>query len=297
MFSPIDAPFLTPDPSHMHAESWHFSTGELRRELPSHLSHWTQGTSLRLTRNVQVDRCAILSQTGLPESARLGIVVSWMSGETKIRRRVFRADIEDSPLNLIANLDGDEIGGTISIRTSLILNESVQGVADWVASEVGSVLLQEDVRLSLGSGDTGFPMAVVDFAMTHLPPGASWHLETTTSLEARFSSSFQVLINDHDEKLVKAMEAEKPTREQALLLDNLMSGVMSQTLQLAYALRQSGELDLEGHEYGSVGEVLANLVKRTGDLPLEASPDVARWSLMRTQFEELTRDLGVGRIF
>lgn len=296
MFSPIDAPFLTPDASNMHAEAWHYSTGEIRRELPSHLSDWTQGTSLRLTRNLQIDRSVILRQAGLPENVRLGVAVSWMSGETKIRRRVFRSDIDDSPLNVIANLNGDEIGGTIAIRTSLILNETVEETEDWVASEVGSVLLQEDVRLSLGSGDTGFPMAVVDFAMTHLPPGASWHLETTTSLEARFSSGFQVLINDHDDKLVKAMEAEKPTKEQALLLDNLMSGVMSQTLQLAYALRRSGELELEGHEYGSVGEVLANLVKRTGDLPLEASPDAARWSLMRTQFEELTRDLGVGRI-
>lgn len=296
MFSSIDAPFLTPDPSAINAEDWHYSIGETRQELPNHLQAWTQGTSLRLTRNVQIDREAILRQTGLPDSARLGIVVSWMSNETKIRRRVFRAEIRDEPLNIIANLNGDEIGGLVSIRTTLILDKSLPNQKVWVPQEVGSVLLREEFRLTLGSGDSGFPMAVVDFAATHLPTGASWHLETSTSLESRFSSSFQVLVNERDEKLVKAMEAEKPTREQALLLDDLLAGVMSQTLQLAYALRQGGELELDGYEYGSVGEVLGNLVKRTGDVSLEASSDFGRWSLMRTQFEDLTRELGVGRL-
>lgn len=296
MFSSIDAPFLTPDPSTIRAECWHYTTGEIRQELPRHLQSWTQGTSLRLTRNIQIDRPAILKQTGLPDSARLGIAVSWMSNETKIRRKVFRADIRDEPLNVIANLNGDEIGGMVTIRTTLVLNESVPDQEVWIAEEVGSVLLREETRLTLGSGDSGFPMAVLDFAATHLPPGASWHLETSTSLESRFSSSFQVLVNERDKKLVKAMEAEKPTKEQALLIDGLLAGVMSQTLQLAYALRQSGELDLDGYEYGSVGEVLGNLVKRTGDVSLEASSDSARWSLMRTQFEDLTRELGVGRL-
>lgn len=296
MFKSLQTPYLTPEPSLVSVEPWHVLYGDDRVELPEFLDFWSQGTSIRLSRVIEIDRERMLDQCGLPADTELAVAVSWISDTTKIRRRVFRAPITDEPLNVTPTLNGDEAGGKVAIRTSIILGSSISFAKPWVAHEVGSVLLVEKRDLSLDRGESGFPMTVVDFAHTHYPPEASWHLETTTSLEARFTSSFQVLVNDRDVKLVKAMEAEKPTKEQALLLDNLMSGVMIETLKLAYSLRRNGDLELEGYEYGSVGEVLANLVKRTGDQPVDVSADPARWSLMRTQFEEMARTIGVGRV-
>lgn len=296
MFRQKTVPFLTPEPTTITAEAWHYVMGDERHRLPKQFDNWTQGTPLRLTRNIEIDRNTIIEQTGLPENAELAIVVSWFSDATKIRRRVFRAPIHDHPLNVVANLNGDEISAGIELRTSLIVNRDVADCAPWVANRVGSVLLDERFRFTLDRAASGFPMAVVDFSVTHLPAAASWHLESSTVLDSRFSSSFQVLINEKDKALIAALEADKPNKVQSLLLDNLISEVLAETLRIAYALRCSGELELEGHEYGSVGEVLANLVKRTGDVPVDISSEAGRLPLIRTQFEALVRELGVGRL-
>lgn len=297
MFKPIQAPYLTPDSSVVAAEDWHLLRSSERVRLPEFLDDWTPGASLQLSRNIEVDRGRLLEQAHLPRDAELAVAVSWISGSSKIRRRVFRAAVGEEPLNVMPTLNGDEIGGKVTVRTSIILNSPLEGENFWIAHEVGSVLLSEEVSVSLDRSESGFPMAVIDFAASPYPAGASWHLETTTVLESRFTSGFQVLINDRDKKLVKAMEASNPSKEQRVLLDDLMAGVMTQTLMLAYALRRAGELDLEGHEFGSVGEVLANLIKRTNDLPIDVSADPSRWSLMRTQFEDMVRTLGIGRVF
>lgn len=297
MFRAVEAPYLTPDPAVVTAEGWHVEAGDERFPLPDHLESWSQGSSLRLTRRIEIDLPALLAQTGLPSSAEIGISVSWMSNSTKIRRRVFRSAISREPISVTANLNGDEISGQLDLRTTVILNGSIEEIDPWVASEAGSILLAEKRVFGLGLNESGFPMSVVDFAVTNLPPEASWHLETSTALEDRFSSSFQVLVNERDERLIKAMETEKPTKEQSLMLHNLMSGVMEETLRLAYALRSNGELALDGYEYGSVGEVLSNLVKRTGDVSLDSLTDPSQLALARTQFEAMARGLGVGRQF
>lgn len=297
MFKAVEAPYLTPDPAVVTAENWHLESGEDRIPLPDHFESWSQGTSLRLTRRIVIDLPTLLSQARLPNSAEIAINVSWMSNSTKIRRRVFRSAISEEPISVIANLDGDEISGELDLRTTVILNRSIEGVDPWVASEVGSILLSERCVFKLGINESGFPMSVVDFAVTTLPLEASWHLETSTSLEDRFSSSFQVLVNERDEKLIKAMEADKPTKEQSLMLQSLMAGVMEETLRLAYSMRSSGELALDGYEYGSVGEVLSNLVKRTGDVSLDSLTEPSQLALARTQFEAMARRLGAGRQF
>lgn len=297
MFKAVEAPYLTPEPAVVTAENWHLEAGDERIPLPDQFESWSQGTSLRLTRRIEIDLPTLLSQSGLPNTAEIGVSVSWMSNSTKIRRRVFRSAISDEPISVTANLNGDEISGEVDLRTSVILNSAIQGTEPWVASEAGSILLVEKRVFGLGLSESGFPMSVVDFAVTTLPIEASWHLETSTALEDRFSSSFQVLVNERDEKLIKAMEADKPTKEQSLILQNLMAGVMEETLRLAYALRSNGELALEGYEYGSVGEVLSNLVKRTGDVSLDSLTDPSQLASARAQFEAMARTLGVGRQF
>lgn len=297
MFKAVEAPYLTPEPAVVTAENWHLEAGDERIPLPDQFESWSQGTSLRLTRRIEIDLPTLLSQSALPNTAEIGVSVSWMSNSTKIRRRVFRSAISDEPISVTANLNGDEISGEVDLRTSVILNSAIQGTDPWVASEAGSILLVEKRVFGLGLSESGFPMSVVDFAVTTLPIEASWHLESSTALEDRFSSSFQVLVNERDEKLIKAMEADKPTKEQSLILQNLMAGVMEETLRLAYALRSNGELALEGYEYGSVGEVLSNLVKRTGDVSLDSLTDPSQLASARAQFEAMARTLGVGRQF
>lgn len=297
MFTPIFSPYLTPLSSVVLAQPWQLLSGEKYGDLPPFLSSWSQGTSLELTRTIEVNRAKLLEATQLPEDAELAVTVSWVSDATNIRRRVYRAAIGSQPVNIQIRLAGDEISGRISIHTNIILNNYLRGAPPWVAQDAGAIFLKEVCSTSLEGDGAVFPMSVIDFTRTRYPNSSSWYLEATTDLESRFSSSFQVLINENDKRLVKAIESANPTREQSALLNDLTGGIIASVLQLAYGLRSQGVLDLDGHEEGTVGEALAGFIKKTGDEAIEVSDDPLQMIRQRSMFESLARDIGAGRRF
>lgn len=295
MFTSLDTPYLTPLPDVLRAQEWSIDDGDRPEPLESSIPNWTQGTDVYLVRSIEIDRSEALRAAGLPEHAVLGIAVSWFSDSTKFRRSIYRAPIYDEPLYVRARLSGDEISGTIKVRTSLVLLTSHPDAPSWVANEPGAMLLREEIPVSVEGDGSVFPMAVVDFASTTYPTNASWYLVTSTQLEARFSSTFQVMINERDAKLVKAIEAPKPDREQTVLLEDLEHGVLATLLEIAYSLRTEGFLEIEGHEDGSVGAVLAELVDDSSDVALDVNSGTSRIAHKRAFFDSLARDIGAGR--
>src|SRR5699024_8316696 len=125
---------------------------------------------------------------------------------------------------------------------------------------------------------------------------ASWHVETSTDLDADFSAMFQVLINEQDTELVAAIESDKPNQRQQALLDELSSGVMQTVLEVAYAMKSEGTLD-GGFPDGTVGDVLARLVDQTGDVDLGDLSEIAESSRRRTVFQAMARKMSAGRMF
>lgn len=142
-----------------------------------------------------------------------------------------------------------------------------------------------------------FPMAVVDFDTRAYDSRASWYVETSTAVDANFSATFQVLINEKDKALIKAIEAPKPTREQTALIDEFSAGVMATVIEFAYALKASGDLDQAAGAEGSVGDVLGGLVQQTGDLDLGRLSDPSEVARRRSLFQGMARGLAVGRTF
>lgn len=296
MFTSLDTPYLTPTPDVLRAQDWSIEAGGTLEPLESSVPNWSPGTDIYLTRSIEIDRSEVISAAGLPDDSVLGIAVSWFSDSTKFRRSVYRAPIYDEPLHIRARLSGDEISSTIKLRTSLVLLSSHPEAPSWIANEPGAMLLREEVPVSVEGDGSVFPMAVVDFASTTYPTNASWYLVTSTQMEARFSSSVQVLVNERDTKLVKAIEATKPDREQRVLLDDLEHGVIAVLLELAYSLRADGSLDLEEHEDGSVGAVLSGFVIDSGDVALDADNGPSRIAHRRAFFDSLAREIGAGRL-
>ena len=297
MFNPLSAPYLTPDPKCIRASDWQIYEGEEINDLPDYVSSWSQGSDMELTRLVELDEASIREGANIPESAELALAVTWMSEATKIRRRVFREPLDGREMKIEITLPGDEIGGRVELRTSLILAEDLNQVDPWVASEIGAVLLQERVQFSVEGGGSAFPMAVIDFKASPYPVKASWHLVTTTRFDARFSSSFQVLINEQDESLVKAIEAQKPTKEQKALIDAMTGGIMSEMIQFAYSVREEEDLQLAAGEEGSVASVLWNLIEITGGQSVEVTDEPLKLSYQRTLFDSMARSIGAGRLF
>lgn len=295
MLTTLDTPYLIPPPDVVRAQEWSLEVGDALEPLQSSVPNWSQGTDIYVTRSIELDRPAAIEAAGLTKDAVFGIAVNWFSDSSKFRRSVYCAPIYDEPMHIRVRLSGDEISSTIKLQTSLVLLSYVPGASSWVANEPGAMLLNEEVPVSVEGDGSVFPMAVIDFASTAYPTNSSWYLVTSTLLEARFSSTFQVMINERDEKLVKAIEATKPDREQTALLDDLEHGVIATLLELAYALRSEGGLEIEGHEDGSVGAVLAEFVENSGDIALDSDMRLSQIAHRRAFFGSLARDIGAGR--
>ncbi|MDK8663203.1 hypothetical protein [Corynebacterium coyleae] len=297
MFSPPVAPYLTPDSNTIDATGWRILEGGEWKDLQDFLPSWSQGTDILLERTIEIDLERLFRQSRLPGRSSLSICVTWIGDTSKIRRKVFRKSLNSEVITVQVRLPGDEIGGRIAIETSLIVGAHIEAVHPWIAHEVGSVLLSERSMLTLEGDGATFPMAVVDFSESIYPDDASWFLRTSSEMGDRFSSTFQVLINRRDKKLVGAVERAARTKEDQALIDEMMHGVMAQLLEIAYSLRAAGDLDLVDNEEGSVGDVLAGLIEQTGSVIFEPTNDPSLLPRQHAFFASMARSLGAGRIF
>lgn len=298
MIQDIWAPYLTPPVETAEMLPWYRVDAEEERPLEPLLADWTPGADIRLSRAVGIDLNEVRKSAGLDNNVTLGLVVSWISSSTKIRRRCFLKANPDSREVIEVILSGDEIGGTLELDTSLVVLDYPSDPIPGVAHLSGSILLRDSQKVILEGDGSSFPMAVVDFNHTRYNPSASWHLETTTNIEANFSATFQVLINSRDEKMVKSIEADRPTKEQIILLQGLSAGVMEALLDLAYALEYEGTLDSSApQEDGTVGSVLQGLIVQTGNLDLGDFSDPGKSSYRKSQLQGMARDIAAGRVF
>lgn len=297
MFKAPIAPYLTPDSSVVAATNWKILENGEWEDLPDYLPSWSQGTDLSLERTLRVDLDRLYFQTQIPMRCPVAICVTWVSESSKIKRRLLRRELESETQTISVRLPGDEIGGRVRIETTLIVGANSEASEPWIAHEVGSILLSDRSAVTLEGDGTAFSMAVVDFAESIYPTQSSWFLRASSEVSDRFSSTFQILINERDKKLVRAVERTTRTREDQAIIDEMMHGVMAQLLQIAYTLRSQGRLDLTGNEEGSVGDVLAGIVEQTGAADFEPTDDPSELPRQRAFFESLARSLGAGRSF
>lgn len=290
-------PYLTPSGDIVDMQPWRALQHGDEVTLISPIDDWVTGTDLSLSRGVVVDLDTLRKQCRLPDASALGMVVSWRSDASKIQRHIYTRALEDSRNEVQVTLPGTEIGGTVRISTSIVLLEDVIDSAPGAPNRRGAVLARDTFALTLEGEGSMFPMAVIDFTRRTYDDYASWFVETSTDLSANFSSAFQVMINERDKALIKAIEAEKPTREQQALLDELSSGVMQVVLELAYALKANGELGVDEHGDGSVGQVLCVLVEQTGDLDLGDFRDPSQIARRQSHFQAMARGIAAGRMF
>lgn len=292
-FSP---PYLLPGTDGIEMSPWKLFWNGDSVPLEQIVEGWVTGTDLRLTRAVSIDGAQVRADCGLAPDTPLDIVVSWFGNTAKMRRRVFVRRIVDRHNEIEAVLSGAELGGTAAVTTSLVLGADVPAAPAGAPHLRGSILVRDTVRVMLEGEGSMFPMAVVDFAPRPYENRSSWHVETSTDIDADFSAVFQVLVNEQDVELVKAIEADKPNRRQEALLDELTSGVMQTVLELAYAVKSQGMLG-GGFEEGTVGQVLQGLVEQTGGRDIGDLSEPSQLSRRRTVFQAMARTMAAGRVF
>jgi hypothetical protein len=275
---------------------WQWAVHDTWEPLPQDMPDWEPSQPLHLRRTVQIDLTRLIEEIRLDPAARLALTVSWISSTTAMRRAAPPFPLDPTgATTLDVTLPGDRIGGTLDVRTTLTLLRATSRSSVGVAQIPGSVLLEDRHRLVLDHGTDRFPVHQIDFAATRLDPHASWHLETTTDLNAPFLGSFLLLLNKRDTELTAAVARGRKDPRQEALVDELEHGVAALLLELAAHLR--AELaERDDWPAGTVGDTLTGVLRqaeRTGTVAALTGPHVLAHT--RTRISAAVRAAGHGR--
>ncbi|MGH4001837.1 MAG: hypothetical protein ACRDTJ_30740, partial [Pseudonocardiaceae bacterium] len=272
---------------------WQWAVHDTWQPLPPDVPDWEPTQPLHLRRSVQIDLTRLTEETRLDPDARLALTVSWISSTTAMRGAASPVSLDPTgATTLDVTLPGDRIGGTLDVRTTLTLLAPTSMSSVGVAQLPGSVLLEDRHRLVLDHGTDRFPVHEIDFAATRLDPHASWHLETTTELNAPFLGSFLLLLNKRDTELTAAVVGGRKNPRQEAIVDELEHGVAALLLELAAHLR----IELAERDdwlAGTVGDTLARVLRqaeRTGAVPPPTGPHVLAHA--RTRISAAVRAAG-----
>ncbi|MBP1300781.1 hypothetical protein [Curtobacterium sp. 1310] len=290
-------PFRVPSSASWRLGEWQLFTDDGWHALPDVIEAWDTDTALHVRRMVDVDREAVVSESGLGFGATLVVTASWSSSSNQMTDLIDRAFVTEGVVTLEATLPPGRIGGVLEITTTLALGQVGGAGAVAAANEPGSVLLDSTTTVALQGDGAMFPVAVIDFAATPFDVDSSWFLEVSSDLEAPFLGVFQLLINERDEELVRAITRLSSDASDRQLLFALEEGVAGVLAEAALATR-SELLDGEGWEPGTVGSVLISILNdiesRGLSLPGQG-PEAA--SDFRSRLSGVVRSLGYGRSF
>jgi len=290
-------PFRVPS-----SQSWRVGEWQLLRDggwqaLPDVLEDWDADTALHVRQIIDVDHEVIVEQSGLDLGATLVVTASWSSSSNQMTDLIDRVPVTERVVTLEATLPQGRIGGVLTITTSLALGATGNTGAVAAPKEPGSVLLDSTTTVALQGDGAMFPVAVIDFAATPFDVESSWVLEVSSDLEAPFLGVFQLLVNERDEELVRAItrpSSDASDRQLVFALEEGVAGVLAEAaLAVQNELRDGG-----AWEAGTVGSVLNSMLDdvESRGLSLPGSGPEAI-SDFRSRLSGVVRSLGYGRSF
>ena len=292
------APYILIAEEQIGLGKWEAKIGDDQLPLQEVLAQWTTGTNLTIQRSVEASQQTVRGLMALDSKASFGISVTFFNNDSKLREQRYLEPLdEDSSKIISTEISGDLLGGRSELVTSLVLLNAGDAGKVGVARRKGSILTKDVEPIEIGVDESGFPTAIVRFATLPYHSLASWHLETSTDLDAPFTSVFQLLINEDDKSLVKAIESERPNREQQSFLDQMTSGVIEIMLELAFSQWNALMEDDRAFEEGSVGEALRHVLEVaqvTGPMTFEGPDNASR---RRSYYSGLARQINAGRLF
>src|SRR5690349_6072020 len=288
-------PYLCPLEGTFVWGPWHVRQGEDWVVLEERIEGWDPGIDLELRRSLQVDLASFELQTSI-HPKYFGINTSWRSSTTGMVGSGSPAPLPESgKCHISVQLAGARIGGTLSIRTTVVLLECPETRSPGTVHIPGSVVADHQQDLILELAAAMYPVNMIDFAQTRYSPTASWHLETgADQLDAPFLGAFMLLINSRDVALCEAIARGPKDKANQALYDELEAGVASVMIELA--VHEHDQLVEGDWPAGSVGAILRRTLERSGlvDAVAPSSYDLAEF---RTRLAGAVRNAGQGRLF
>jgi hypothetical protein len=200
---------------------------------------------------------------GLDDDAVVNLIVIAFSTATWLRKTLFARPVDTTTNDVVVefDLDGDELGGTLRLRTALILDVAPQADQPFVAKLPSSVLWDDEYELRLQGDAPLFPISVVDFNRAAFPNSAGWHLEIGSDLDARLHASVRLYINSEQPRVVSAFRnAAAPSPEDRAILSAIYADVAR--IMVEHALNQDIPDSQSAMDKDSLGFALRQLLMR-----------------------------------
>ena len=172
-------PFLRPS-DRVQAEDW--LTRSRGETLGASALAWDYSTTVGLNRTVEVDVAGVLSDCQLTSDAGLVLCVRVWTTRSQLRSLVVRhpvVELGPAPVrcNLAADVDGQGLGGTLQVQTSLELGSATTGDHPFSPRRQGTVLWADTVAVPLEGNAGLLPVSPVSFTdHPRLPDAAAWYV-------------------------------------------------------------------------------------------------------------------------
>ena len=266
-------PYRSADLTRLACGEWMSGEAEHAQPLAETLKGVDDMTVVALSRDVAVDVDGIRHDCGLPRSAPLGLVASWSSSGTYVKRTFCQRAFPESGATVSLSLAGlvplSDVASAMTLETKVVLLKAPEAAEPLAPHVAGSILWSDEREVSLDEADSFFPMQVSDFgaSISWAEPNSGWHLLwSSPDLERPFLGNVNLLINESRKSVVRS-------------LSGVSGGVNSRSFAIRQAvyfdvarelilrgLRQTDFLERDG-EYaeGTCGHVLNELIRTTFD--------------------------------
>lgn len=277
-------PFLRASPDDVRPGPWQILLRGQWLDLPDRIPEWDYATELVLQRPVEVNDAVVRETCELPESVPLVLGVTWHASGTNRRGAFPPAEIREGRAMLVARLAGEELGGQLHLRTSLILPDCVARISPIAAHRAGSMLWSDMVSVHLEGSSSMFPLELIDFAATGLAPSeAGWYLDWNPADPTSATlGSMRLYLNSAHDAVRRAGSHPEADGETGAITSALRFDVLRQLIEGAL---ESDEF-LDGVEYpaGTVGASMRTALRLAfGGQPLETVRVLRRTA--RSEFE------------
>jgi len=230
---------------------------------------WDYETPITCTIDLNVDLGRILNESGLQkpndpwdsDAVGLAVALSWASSATRIRGASSQQKLRDGQNLLEITLDGENLGGTLTVQAVITLAENVTFNDDRLApTSEGMIIWSSDVlQLPLEGGGSRFTMTPVSFKEAGVEPlDAMWLVQLSDSLDIPISSGVRVLVNTSN-PITKTMLETPNSAEANFWRKELETEVITLLIHHGVSMLQQDDFD-SPMEPGSLGEGIQGLM-------------------------------------
>lgn len=203
-------------------------------DVPATVDAWDSQTHLHLKRDLRMDLAALLRHAHLPQDTALACVCEWTAASSLLSGMLCSPErLTGSTHTLSGRIAGTDLGGTLTLRTAVIVAADTVDPRPFTASAAGQILIDDIVTVGLDTDDAMFPVSVCDFPGAGLDPQARWYLQTPSDPEINVMGGLRLYLNAADTELVNAaVRAAAPSPTQQRLLDEMHRDVARQLVDL-----------------------------------------------------------------